>query len=447
MVERLRVGSDCDSRGMASFLHALRRAIHRRPHKHVSKSLDPFPDLPVDLQREIFETTALLHPEMAYVLLRVAKDVCGWIEPILYNTIELQPSSVSRMLPALRSKSLAFLQSSVHNVRLYGSIPADALELVANGCTSVTNLCLLGLFSSPAHAKTLAPYLASLRLLRLSVNEHFLTSILTTDSLPTYSLLTHLDAPHLHGASFDWHTVLSPVTPGLPNLTHLRVWSYHHTDEHRSLLLHMLSYLRALRVLIVVPDESTPPDIVARFLDIDDLRIVVMPLQIKDAIKDWRAHALSGHADLWERAEAFVERRRRGEVSPPTRCWLEDDTGPYGLGATTTTTSRSLETASLLSSDCTLPEAPELSWADDVLAAIDPNFDVSAKNTTTASPSLSLALSLSLSPSPSSPVEHRKSPQARAWPTSPQLPELQLQTSEGDGFLFPEHVGMLAGDR
>nr|GAT45663.1 predicted protein [Mycena chlorophos] len=419
---------------MASFLrHALRRVSRRGTSTSSTTAslayVEPFPELPADLQREIFETTVAIHREMGPVLARVARCVKGWVEPLLYNTLELQPSSIPRLLAAFQSKAPTFLQTNVRHLRLYGSIPTSALQLVTERCSSVSDLCMLGLFSSPGHAAILAPYLAALPLRRLSANEAFISAVFTQEHLPKYASLTHLDAlPHLNAAGVDWPAVL----PFLPALTHLRVWYMHTTDAHHDLLAAMLAGLPALKVLMVVCDENTPLDTARRFLRIADVRLVPVQLDVKGAINDWRRRALSGQRDLWEWAEGTVETlRTAGAVPPAPRFWLEDagegHGGPY----------RSPTLAEIphspASSDCTLPDtsAEQTSWTYEVLAALNPNSRFKA------SPKYTDVLDLALSPSlpegwkPVLPVSVRVGKGKGG--EAPQLPELAFDFGVKNG--------------
>ncbi|KAF7296691.1 hypothetical protein HMN09_01078000 [Mycena chlorophos] len=386
---------------MASFLrHALRRVSRRGTSTSSTTAslayVEPFPELPADIQREIFETTVAVHREMGPVLARVARCVKGWVEPLLYNTLELQPSSVPRLLAALQSKAPTFLQTNVHHLRLYGSIPASVLQLVTERCSSVSDLCMLGLFSSPGHAAILAPYLAALPLRRLSANEAFISAVFTQEHLPKYASLTHLDAlPHLNASGIDWPAVL----PFLPALTHLRVWYMHSTDAHHDLLAAMLAGLPALKVLMLVCDENTPPDAARRFLCIADVRLVLVQL-------DGTVETL----------------RTAGAVPPAARLWLEDPGEEHGGPYRSPTLAETLHSPAW--SDYTLPDtsAKQTSWMADVLAALDPNTRFKA------SPKSADVLDLTLSPSlpegwkPVLPMSVRVGKEKGG--KAPQLPEL-----------------------
>ncbi|KAJ7059732.1 hypothetical protein C8F01DRAFT_1145482, partial [Mycena amicta] len=68
------------------------------------------PRLPRELEREIFELAAEIHPSTVAVLLRVAHRVQEWTEPFLYRTIRVRTSqSFEAFQRILRTKSPRFL--------------------------------------------------------------------------------------------------------------------------------------------------------------------------------------------------------------------------------------------------------------------------------------------------------------------------------------------------
>ncbi|KAJ7618285.1 hypothetical protein DFH06DRAFT_1012088 [Mycena polygramma] len=75
------------------------------------------PVFPLDLKREIFETMALLHPSQIPTLLRVARRVLCWIEPLLYRTLritESNPGMARAHLKAMKSKPPVFFRAVRH---------------------------------------------------------------------------------------------------------------------------------------------------------------------------------------------------------------------------------------------------------------------------------------------------------------------------------------------
>ncbi|KAJ7048236.1 hypothetical protein C8F01DRAFT_1193550 [Mycena amicta] len=79
-------------------------------------SSDDEPRLPPELEREIFQTTALLHS--APPLLRVARRVLIWVEPLLYRVLIIGGSIGIAQLNAASSKPPAFLARAVRCLKI-----------------------------------------------------------------------------------------------------------------------------------------------------------------------------------------------------------------------------------------------------------------------------------------------------------------------------------------
>jgi hypothetical protein len=130
--------------------------------------------IPLDLEREIIETTARLYPRAGPVLLRVAQRVFAWylrlsesgtssdqlcccrIRPIVYETLILQLSEPSwalhpSLLRALKSIPGSFMiRKHVRNLLLIDIPPTVAArsvqndsDLVLSTCRGVRNLVIL----------------------------------------------------------------------------------------------------------------------------------------------------------------------------------------------------------------------------------------------------------------------------------------------------------------
>ncbi|KAJ7461189.1 hypothetical protein FB451DRAFT_1405047 [Mycena latifolia] len=96
------------------------------------------PALPLDLERHIFEITALSRPVLIPRLMLVAWRVKEWAEPLLYRTITTSDASrivhdenyplltSAAMLLALEKKPATFFRDAVRNLYL---IVADAKDL------------------------------------------------------------------------------------------------------------------------------------------------------------------------------------------------------------------------------------------------------------------------------------------------------------------------------
>ncbi|KAJ7097525.1 hypothetical protein C8R44DRAFT_811548 [Mycena epipterygia] len=263
--------------------------------------------LPLDLEREIFELTARLYPPMAPILLRVAHRVFVWIEPLIYETLVLHESSLHRSLIfALRTNPTS--PQSVRNLWFgdYGDKKRpEKTELVFSVCSGVRNLALL----NPRPA--LLPYIAAMKLQRFFGRLEELFLPMPVDfSISLFSTITHLDV-------FYTHIGEQMSVAGLaacPALTHLHLYMEKPNTLHEILLV-----CKKLQVLIHTVTHSLQ----AGTSTIKDVRLVSLERtgNIFDA-GDWKA-GTRGERNSWARAELFVTKRRRGEVHPASRSWIE----------------------------------------------------------------------------------------------------------------------------
>ncbi|KAJ7489042.1 hypothetical protein FB451DRAFT_1223597, partial [Mycena latifolia] len=157
---------------------------------------------PLDLEREIFETAARLHPETIPALLRVAHRVLVWIEPLLYRTLVI---AHRRQLEAVLQKSPSFLRENVRNLMFWMDERDEDMSPLLSICTGIQALAL---FNPPLQ---LFGFLGPLHLRRLT--------------LPISML-------------FYARALILPTSPFLADLTHLRIHS-----QRNLLYLHSSSVL------------------------------------------------------------------------------------------------------------------------------------------------------------------------------------------------------------
>ncbi|KAJ7131405.1 hypothetical protein C8R44DRAFT_871898 [Mycena epipterygia] len=105
----------------------------------------------------------------------------------------------------------------------------------------------------------------------------------------------------------------------LPSLTHLSLYRF-----HRSLGTELLLKCKKLQVLIRLDSAGYYTD--NPLLSIEDVRFVYMVLKDDEYAEDWII-GIKGGMDFWARADAFVSKRRRGEIKPDSRCWIENGDG------------------------------------------------------------------------------------------------------------------------
>ncbi|KAJ7480230.1 hypothetical protein B0H11DRAFT_2025346 [Mycena galericulata] len=272
------------------------------------------PRLPHDLEREIFETTALIHPNMIPTLLRVARRVLIWVEPMLYRVIKISRGRPYEDLAnAVLAKPPDFLRDAVRHLFLDSAAQwsqEDALKILPL-CTGLVSLLPLRRFSNP----TLIPTLAGMRLRRLSTSlvDLFGGRDAVDIHHPMFSALTHIDIFDDIGDVPKIYTHMS----ALPSLTHLCLNNEIPWDilrlllsdcRHLQVLVNMWAYLRADRAWALA---QKPP--------LTDHRFVVT--LYRDYWEDWDAGA-HGETDFWALAEIFVARKQRGEIAASCY-WLE----------------------------------------------------------------------------------------------------------------------------
>ncbi|KAF7364144.1 hypothetical protein MSAN_01073600 [Mycena sanguinolenta] len=288
------------------------------------------PLLPPELERQIFETAVDLHPEIIPNLLLVAARVLEWIEPLRYRTFTLAgpPETCHRfhvLARAIASKPAQFIRDNVWHVFADWDFGQRTLDTFIPFCTGIKSLVIFnpypGMLSQleTARPRHLAGPIESL------FHDHVHHTSRGVDlTLPLFSALTHLDVfGTIYLESSSWTSWSSLAL--LPTLTHLAVIE--------------ISYRAAAAALAICPklhviismhsDARTHSHLVSNSVeDIDDSdpRFLSMVLASNDYAADWEA-GVQGGIDFWARADAFVGMRRRGEVEPKSRYWIEERDG------------------------------------------------------------------------------------------------------------------------
>ncbi|KAJ7131428.1 hypothetical protein C8R44DRAFT_978281 [Mycena epipterygia] len=303
--------------------------------------------LPPELEREIFEKTALLYPKTIPGLLLVAHRVFTWIHPILYRTLLIKTSSpplsafmrIMRTMPANSS----FFRNSVQNLFVHQT-PwlAAELNLILASCPGITNFVMMS--TNPS----VLPWLENLRLERLAISLAQLFDngcLLNNLTHPVFVHTTHLDLfDYVHNErARAW-----PTLALLPALTHLCL----HSCVHRVQLRGVLAECTRLQVLVnmhTTPEREWELADICGKLAIDDPRFVLIALDISinAYARDWEA-GRHGKKDFWALADAFVAKKRSGEIKPGSkftlavvyilgadylklaaRCWICEHDGIY----------------------------------------------------------------------------------------------------------------------
>ncbi|KAJ7150712.1 hypothetical protein C8R46DRAFT_1123963 [Mycena filopes] len=278
------------------------------------------PHLPVELEREVFETAALTNTSSIPTLLLVAQRVRVWLEPMLYRIIKVDKSAMAAVLQnAAKTKPPSFFRDAVRHICLAFD-DARSLQAVEEFLPLCTGLVTFTVFP-PLYVDILPillPILPKMQVKRLSAH----LGVLFQDT-PQGLHLTHAaftSVTHLH--LFD---IISPYTgsdiyaniPTLPALTHLCLIN----KASPSQVGELLRDCRSLELLLVAIRGDAFH--YAGISPITDIRFVVTTAMTgKDYRSEWEAGAM-GFPDFWSRAVDFVERRRNGAVKAP-RCWLHN---------------------------------------------------------------------------------------------------------------------------
>ncbi|KAJ7489135.1 hypothetical protein FB451DRAFT_1125383 [Mycena latifolia] len=283
-----------------------------------------WPVFPPELEREIFETTAEQYPETIYKprLLLVAKRVHEWIERIKYRAVTSdEPTHACRLrllLNALRSKSKPanFFHDRVRRLLIDYRFPEDELPPILSACTGIRWLALL---NCPGPA--MLPSLEVIQPRRLSISLWTLFGDLEGSDCnlahPAFAFVTHLQSFDISSfvKYFSWSDFAL-----LPALTHLALWKL--SEANLTVVLSSCARLEVLVDMRWAKDRADLPSV-------DDARFVcVSPYHDNDVDCQWViGTARRGGVDFWVRAERFVAKKRRGEIKPSSRCWIEDEDG------------------------------------------------------------------------------------------------------------------------
>ncbi|KAJ7141775.1 hypothetical protein C8R43DRAFT_1017185 [Mycena crocata] len=258
------------------------------------------PKLPLELEREIFEFAAILHPKLIPVLLLAAERVRIWTEPLLYRALDVSsgsrctgPSLTPDEIPAfLDSRPASFFLEHVRHLH-FGDHSIDdwyRLQELASMCCGVVDVALL----SPDNELSLPPV------------QRVTLYAPTTIGLPTlYPRLTHL---HLQGSPLLWNVAENVAQ--LPCLTHL---SFPQQNLLRVVCNEVLVRCKRLKVLANIWDSSDVLNRYRPYYQICSSDTCFVMLIVPDLERAWDISARGGE-DYWLRAEALVKNVVEGKV-------------------------------------------------------------------------------------------------------------------------------------
>ncbi|KAF7368607.1 hypothetical protein MVEN_00184600 [Mycena venus] len=267
--------------------------------------------LPVELEREIFELTAFLHPECMLALVLVARRVKIWIKPMLYQTISVHQHMFKCEFSRLPLRAVAKLITSqpvalryhTRHICFAGVQMSEMVVDLLSRCGVAENLAFI---KTPCPA-ALLPILGALPLQRLSLALSHSFQLFPWPNPfdgrhSIFSQLTHLDILDPHVEIDEWRTWSGLAQ--IPRLTHLST----RTHMSESVLHGVLQHCKLLQVLVwVYGIQELLDENRARAELTDDPRFVT--LVSGELLLDWEAGARGGE-DYWARANALVKKRR-----------------------------------------------------------------------------------------------------------------------------------------
>ncbi|KAJ6482709.1 hypothetical protein C8R45DRAFT_1215420 [Mycena sanguinolenta] len=313
------------------------------------------PFFPLDLEREIFETAAYFYPKTIYNLLLVSHRVYEWytayldafqyadidsyslrIDGMQYATVADEAFEdscpVDVLLQKIQSESrpASFFHRNVRHLCVAGrrgnwNQDMDVIIQVLSACSGIHNLALsVGPHAHeslpPSRHESLPPWaLAALKSRRLTTPVFFLQIDPPT---PMFTFLTHLHVPFNPLLATTSRDQLHSFLAHLPALTHFAMgpvlWNI--LDAGAALAKEILTTCENLDVLVV---NMTRTADVKLFPAIDDVRFLLFQHARKaEFIRGWVSETRGG-VDFWARADAFVAKKKRGEIQPISRCWIE----------------------------------------------------------------------------------------------------------------------------
>ncbi|KAF7362340.1 hypothetical protein MVEN_00580600 [Mycena venus] len=278
------------------------------------------PQFPPELEREIFETTAHLYSKTIPKLLRVARRVHSWIEPLLYYSVSIEPFENKRakdyaIIRAVDTKPAGFLHNAVRHMYLC-AIPwnimgyrpespwsAVELEKILRACRGVVSLVLVSDLDKPA----VLPMLADMRPKRLYLISDLCHSQLVLTA-PFFRNITHLllaDVNNVEESNVHGGWPLLRNLSRLPVLTHI-AFDHLMAPHVLSTVLSECPHLKAM-ILYGTQPLKTPTEV----FSIHDQRLVLFLSE--DLIAQFVFITPDGQ-DIWARADVFISRKRRGDI-------------------------------------------------------------------------------------------------------------------------------------
>ncbi|KAH7872740.1 uncharacterized protein C8R40DRAFT_1173144 [Lentinula edodes] len=275
-------------------------------------------ELPTDILREIFETTARNFPGTGVKLAGLCKRTQYWMEWFIYETVVLDHPSTrtSAFLRTIDARPAEFFSQRVKNLYLSYTITLDEAQKILPVCSSLTHLTCWA--QSSQRPGWLMPLLSSSTLTRLSIKLDMLTTrgALLSFSDKIFQALTHLEIvspPSVKtGMSVDWTTLI-----GLPKLKHLIIGNLFSWDHFYLLpiIRGLLDLSVSLEVLAILSKDERMLEALG-CQEFIDPRLVILPRfnWPLDLPTYWK-NLYTGELDAWEPSvqEAMKQRLERNQ--------------------------------------------------------------------------------------------------------------------------------------
>ncbi|KAJ7914453.1 hypothetical protein B0H13DRAFT_2002713, partial [Mycena leptocephala] len=272
-----------------------------------------YSSLPLELERVIFEVSALSRPIDIPNLMLIAWRVKEWVEPLLYRVVLLSSSLKSRkisgfpvftadiLLRVIASKPPGFLQNAVRNLLLdYQAGQPSDVDAIFMACNRVTNL--VQSFAPTINVRALQ----HLQRLAIGWYQTFLDHSPVDNPSSFLNNLTHLE---LLDGFWDPEFVdhLCAQLALIPSLTHISFNEVPH--ENTTFYTALVENVRLrcfvfLSVSLGYVDDAQPL--------LEDDRLVCIE-QHEDFRVDW-LHGTHSGEDYWALADAFIAAKRAGQV-------------------------------------------------------------------------------------------------------------------------------------
>ncbi|KAJ7059397.1 hypothetical protein C8F01DRAFT_1370347 [Mycena amicta] len=268
------------------------------------------PIFPPELEREIFETAATIHPTSIRTLLLVAKRTLEWQVPLQYRMVRIKVTAdILGILRLVEEKPLV-LRNGVRFLCFDNTnfLQSDGMGKLLATCTKIVDIGITKAVACPQ----LLPLLAAMPQLRRfagAVGALFgnAQGLFNDDSF--LRNITHLDL-------FDNGSSVIETIMRIPSLTHLS-FSNPSSPSWNS-IEEILAQCGSLVVLLLWPRWAAKRHRGGGWMSTmaaRDVRFVVGAYRDgQGAWRAWENHALTGAEDDWDRAEDFVRRKRNGEV-------------------------------------------------------------------------------------------------------------------------------------